>query len=345
VLAHRWERHDKHQGESVALSLKELADQIGAELVGDGDLIVSSANTLEDAGPGQVGFLANPKYAQQIESTRASAVIVSPAVKNERIALLKTKDPYFAFANAVIKLHGYRSHPHKGIHPQAHVEPTAAVGEGCVLYPGVYVGPRARIGRDCVLFPNVVIYDDCVLGDRVTIHANTSIGQDGFGYAPHKGEHQKIPQVGNVVIEDDVEIAANCAISRGALGSTIIGKGTKIDSLVTIGHGAQIGPHGLLVAQVGIAGSVKIGHHVTMAGQVGVAGHLKIGNNVTVGAQSGIMEDLPDQGTFIGAPAMPALHARRVYAVFTQLPDLLQRIKQLEQKVEELSIDGANGAQ
>lgn len=328
----------------MALSLKELAAHIGAEVVGDGDVIVSSANTLEEAQPGQISFLANPKYAQQIETTNASAVIVSPSVKSDRVALLKTKDPYFAFANAVIKLHGYRAHLHQGIHPRAHVEPTATIGEGTILYPGVYVGPRARIGRDCILFPNVVVYDDCIVGDRVAIHASTSIGQDGFGYATHKAEHHKIPQVGNVIIEDDVEIGANCAVSRAALGSTIIGKGTKIDSLVTIGHGAQIGPHGLLVAQVGVAGSVKIGHHVTIAGQVGTAGHLKIGNNVTIGAKSGVMEDLPDQGTFIGTPAMPALHARRVYSIFTQLPDLLQRIKQLEQRVEELSADSANGA-
>jgi UDP-3-O-[3-hydroxymyristoyl] glucosamine N-acyltransferase len=307
-------------------------------------VVVSSANTLEEAQPGQVSFLANPKYAQQIETTRASAVIVSPAIKNGRVPLLKTKDPYFAFTNAVVKLHGYRHHPHQGVHPQAQVDPTATVGERTTLYPGVYIGPRARVGSDCILYPNAVIYDDCILGDRVTIHANTTIGQDGFGYATHKGEHHKIPQVGNVIIEDDVEIGANCAISRAALGCTIIGKGTKLDSLVTIGHGAQIGPHGLLVAQVGIAGSVKIGHHVTIAGQVGTAGHLKIGNNVTVGAKSGVMEDLPDQGTFIGTPAMPALHARRVYAIFTQLPDLLQRIKQLEQRVEELSVDGAGGA-
>lgn len=323
----------------MAVLLKELAAQIGAELVGDGNVQITAANTLEDAGPGHVAFLSNPRYAQQLETTRASAVIVTPGITNDHVALLKTKDPYYAFSRAVVKLHGYRQHPHAGIHPAAQVDPSATVGEGTVIYPGVFVGPRARIGCDCILYPNVVIYDDCVVGDRVTIHANTTIGVDGFGFATHKGEHHKIPQVGNVVIEDDVEIGANCALSRGALGSTVIGKGTKIDSLVTIGHGATVGPHGLLVAQVGIAGSAKLGHHVTLAGQVGVAGHLKIGNNVTVGAQSGIMEDLPEQGTFIGAPAMPALHARRVYAVFTQLPELLQRVKQLEQKIEELSAD------
>jgi UDP-3-O-[3-hydroxymyristoyl] glucosamine N-acyltransferase len=327
----------------VSVTLKELAADIGAELVGDGNIAVTSANSLEEATPGQVGFLSNPKYLSQLETTCASAVICSPAVSSDRIALLKTKDPYLAFAKAVVKLHGYRKHPHAGVHKLAHVDPTATVGEGTVLYPGVFVGPRAKIGRDCILYPNVVIYDDTVIGDRVTIHACTVIGQDGFGYATSQGVHHKIPQVGNVVIEDDVEIGSGAAIARAALGRTVVGKGTKIDNLVTIGHGAQIGPAGMIVAQVGIAGSVKIGHHVTMAGQVGVAGHLKIGNNVTFGAQSGVMSDVPDQSTYIGAPAMPAQQARRVYSIFMQLPELVQRIKQLEQKVEELSAADAEG--
>jgi UDP-3-O-[3-hydroxymyristoyl] glucosamine N-acyltransferase len=324
----------------VSTTLKELAAEIGTEVVGDADLRVSSVNTLEDAGPGQVSFLSNAKYVKLLETTRASAVIVAPHVTSERVALLRTRDPYLAFAKAVIKLHGHRKHPHAGIHPAAHVDPTATVGPGSVLYPGVYVGPRARVGRDCVLFPNVVVYDDTVLGDRVTVHSGTSIGQDGFGYATAKGPdgvvaHHKIPQVGNVIIEDDVEIGSNCAIDRATLGSTVIGRGTKLSDLVTIGHGTKIGPHGLLVAQVGIAGSVKVGHHVIMAGQVGVAGHLEIGDHVTLAAQSGVMSDIPDHSTLLGAPAMKATHARRVYAVFTQLPELLERVKKLEQKLAE----------
>jgi len=325
----------------VSLTLKELAAEIGAELSGDGELAVASANTLEEAQPGQISFLANPKYAALLETTRASAVVVSPGVSSDRVALLKTKDPYYSFTKAVIRLHGYRKHPFQGIHPAAHVDPAASIGENTIIYPGVYIGPRTKIGRDCIIYPNVVIYDDCIIGDRVTIHANASIGQDGFGYATSQGLHHKIPQVGIVIIEDDCEIGSGCAIDRGTLGSTFVGKGTKFSDLIAIGHGTKIGPHCLLVAQVGIAGSVKVGHHVTLAGQVGVAGHLKIGNNVTIGAQSGVMDDVPDQSTYIGAPAMPALQARRVYSIFTQLPDLLNRIKQLEQKVEELSATDA----
>jgi UDP-3-O-[3-hydroxymyristoyl] glucosamine N-acyltransferase len=329
----------------VTLTLQELAVEIGAEVAGgDPDLRVSSVNTLEDAQAGQVSFLSNGRYLRLLETTNASAVIVAPGVANMRVALLRASNPYYAFARAVVKLHGHRRHPHAGIHPAAHVDPAASIGEGTVLYPGVYVGPRARVGRDCILYPNVVVYDDCVLGDRVILHANCSIGHDGFGHATHKGPdgtlvHYKIPQAGNVVIEDDVELGAGCAIDRATLGSTVIGRGTKFSDLVAIGHGSKVGPHGLLVAQVGIAGSVRIGHHVTLAGQVGVAGHLEIGDHVTVGAQSGVINDVPDKSTLLGSPAMPASHARRVYTIFGQLPELLDRIKRLEQQVQELSGD------
>jgi UDP-3-O-[3-hydroxymyristoyl] glucosamine N-acyltransferase len=237
-----------------------------------------------------------------------------------------------------VKLHGYRRHPHRGIHPAAHVDPSASVGEGTVIYPGVYVGPRARVGRDCILYPNVVVYDDCVLGDRVVLHAGTSIGHDGFGFATAKGPdgvvaHHKIPQVGNVVVEDDVEMGANCAVDRATLGSTVIGRGTKFSNLISIGHGAKVGPHGLLVGLVGIAGSTKLGQYVTLGGQAGIAGHLEVGDRVTVAAQSGVINDVPEGATLMGAPAIPASRARRVYTVFTQLPELLERVKRLEQQV------------
>ena len=327
----------------VTITLRELAAEIGATVEGgDPETKISAVNTLEDAGPGEVSFLSNAKYVRLLDTTRASAVIAAGGVRSNRVALLRTADPYFAFRQAVVKFHGYRKHPHDGIHPSAHVDPTANVGEGTVVYPGVYIGPRARVGRDCILYPNVVIYDDCVLGDRVILHAGTSIGHDGFGFSTHREKdaetlHYKIPQVGNVIVEDDVEIGANCAIDRATLGSTVIGKGTKFSNLISIGHGTCIGPHGLLVGLVGIAGSTKVGHHVTLAGQVGIAGHLEIGDGVVVAAQSGVINDVPDQTTLMGAPALPASQARRVYAVFTQLPQLLERIKRLEQQVVELS--------
>lgn len=319
------------------MRLAELAEKIGADVVGDGTIEITSCATLDQATPGQLSFLTNIKYAKQIETTNASAVVVSKNVSSNRVALLRTADPYYAFTQAVVLLHGHRRHPHTGIHPRANIDSTATIGDGTVIYPGCFIGPRAKVGKNCILYPNVVIYDDCILGDRVTIHANTTIGQDGFGYATHKGIHHKIPQVGNVIIEDDVEIGSNCAIERATLGSTVIGKGTKFCDLIAIGHGSKVGEHCLFVAQVGLAGSVTTGHHVTMAGQVGVAGHLKIGNNVTIAAQSGVMDDLDDQKIYLGSPAMPAGQARRVYTILQQLPLLVDRIKELEQKIEELS--------
>jgi UDP-3-O-[3-hydroxymyristoyl] glucosamine N-acyltransferase len=322
------------------MRLAELAKQVEAELVGDGSIEITSASTLDDGQSGQIAFLSNPKYARQLETTQASAVIAAARVSSTRVALLKSSDPYYTFSRAVVLLHGHRKHPHEGVHPKAHADPTAKIGSGTVVYPGAYVGPRAKIGRDCILYPNVVVYDDCILGDRVIIHGGACIGQDGYGFSTHEGKHHKIPQIGNVIVEDDVEIGANCCIARAAIGSTVIGRGTKLDSLVMIGHNVRIGPDGLLVAQVGVAGSTTIGHHATIAGQVGVAGHLKVGDNVTIAAKAGVMADINDQSTMIGIPAMPAQQARRVYSIFTQLPELVERIKQLEQQIEELADSG-----
>ncbi|MGA3066755.1 MAG: LpxD N-terminal domain-containing protein, partial [Tepidisphaeraceae bacterium] len=230
----------------MGCTIAELAEKIGAVVIGDGSASVSSIQTLEEAQPGQVSFLSNPKYAKLLATTRASAVIAPRDLRSDRVTLLHTGDPYYAFMKAMIFLHGHRQHPHRGVHPAAHVDSTAKIGAGCVLYPGAYVGPRAVLGNDCVLYPNAVVYDDCVLGDRVTLHAGAVVGQDGFGYATHKGEHHKIPTVGNVILEDDVEIGANVAIQRATLGSTVIGKGTKMSDLISIGHGAKIGPAGLM---------------------------------------------------------------------------------------------------
>jgi len=323
------------------MRLADLAKEIGAELTGDPDLDVTSAGTLEDAKSGQISFLANPKYASQIETTKASAVIVGENVKSDCVALLKAKDPYYAFRQAVIALNGFRKHPFSGVHPLAYVDATATVGEGTLIYPFCFVGPRAKIGRDCILYPNVTVYDDCVLGDRVALHAGCSIGQDGFGYATHAlpGQapaHHKIPQAGNAVIEDDVELGANCAVDRATLGSTVVGRGTKFSNGVIIGHGSKIGAHCLFVAQVGIAGSVNVGNYVVMGGQVGVAGHLKIGDQVQIAAQSGVMTDLESKQNYLGAPAMPISQARRVYTHFANLPELVNRLKELEKKVAEL---------
>ncbi|MBC8105768.1 MAG: UDP-3-O-(3-hydroxymyristoyl)glucosamine N-acyltransferase, partial [Anaerolineae bacterium] len=282
----------------------------------------------------------NPKYTKDLETTKATAVIVSTKAQANHVPLLKTADPYYAFRQAVVAMHGYRRHPHDGIHQAANVEPTARIGERTVIYPGAYVGANSVIGADCIIYPNAVIYDDTIIGDRVVIHSCAVIGVDGFGFAPHNGTHYKIPQVGRVVIEDDVEIGPCCSIARGALEETRIGAGTKMDGSVVIGHGTTIGPHGILVAQVGIAGSVTIGHHITIGGQTGVAGHLKLGDHVTVGGQSGVTTDIDDKSIMLGAPAMPVSHARRVYMILTKLPAIVERVRDLEQRLANLEDAG-----
>jgi UDP-3-O-[3-hydroxymyristoyl] glucosamine N-acyltransferase len=323
--------------------LSELAVAIGAELEGEASIEVGACASLESAEAGQVSFLANQRYASQLATTKASAVIVGAEVRRPEsgVALLRAKDPYFAFRNAVIALHGFRRHPHSGIHPLAFVDPTASIGRGTVIYPFAYVGAGAKIGADCILYPNVTVYDGCVLGDRVTLHAGCSVGNDGFGYATHAlpGEapaHHKIPQSGNAVLEDDVELGANCSIDRATIGSTVIGRGTKFSNNVVIGHGTKVGVHNLFVAQVGLAGSVTTGAYVLMGGQSGAAGHLKIGNQVRVAGQSGIMHDVEDKQVMMGTPAIPSVVARRVYNHFQNLDALVKRLKELEKKVAEL---------
>ncbi len=210
------------------------------------------------------------------------------------------------------------------------------IGRNAVIYPGCYVGPRCRIGDEVQLYPNVVIYEDCVLGDRVALHAGTVVGNDGLGYAPVGGKWVKIPQIGFVEIGDDVEIGSNCSIDRATLGKTLIGSGTKMSNLIAIGHGTQIGENCLIVAQVGLAGSVGVGNHVTLAGQVGVVGHIRIGDGATVGAKAGVVNNVPDGQTFLGAPAVPIGEMRRRLAHIARLPELNRKVKRLEKELDEL---------
>jgi UDP-3-O-[3-hydroxymyristoyl] glucosamine N-acyltransferase len=317
-------------------TLRQIAEHLGAELFGDPELAFSSVSALEDAGPGQLSFLSNLKYKKHLETTAASAVIVGDGLPFEKLPLLRVKDPQFAFQQAVLFLHGPRKHPHSGVHPAANVDPTAEIDESTILYPGVYIGPEVKIGRDCVLHPNVVIYDRCVIGDRVIIHSGAVIGADGFGYATHQGTHYKIPQIGIVKIEDDVEIGANSTIDRAALGVTLIGKGTKIDNLVMVAHNVQTGPHCLLVAQAGIAGSTTLGHHVVLGGQVGVAGHVEIGDGAMAGAQCGITNSVEPGQIVLGSPHVPLKDARRMFILWRELPDMVKRIKKLEAQLEKL---------
>jgi len=255
----------------------------------------------------------------------------------------------------MVLLHGHRKHKKVGISPKASISDSAKigadchihdsatiadeakVGDGCIIYPGVYIGRGTQLGNDCIIYPNVAIYDGCKIGNRVIINANSTIGEDGFGYASHKGVHHKIPQTGIVVIEDDVEIGACCGIERGTLGDTIIGEGSKLGGLVAVGHGAKIGAHCLLVAQVGISGSTTLGHHCVVGGQVGIVGHINIGNNVTIAAQAGVINNIPDGKAVLGAPAIEANRAKRAYSMIQHMPEMRQNIRKLEVQIEQIA--------
>jgi len=340
----------------MPLTLGQLADRIDAKLSDPdaADVQVTGCATLADAQPAHVSFLHHPRYADQLRTTQAAAVIAGPDTQADGKPLLIADDPYFAFRNAAIELHGWREQPAPGVDPHAFIDqtaeladlttirpfayiaPRARIGRRCIIYPGVYVGKDAVVGDDCILHPNVTIYDKCVLGNRVTLHAGCVIGQDGFGYATHEGKHHKLTTPGNAVIEDDVEMGAGCSVDRATLGSTIVGAGTKFSNNVTIGHGCKIGKHNLYVAGVGLAGSVTTGDYVVMGGQVGVAGHLHIGDHVQIAAQAGVATDLPANEKYGGTPAVPLTQAKRQALAQQQLPNLLQRIKQLEKQIEQL---------
>jgi len=314
---------------------------------------VRGCNTLESATEGEITFLANPRYRDRVADSRASAIIMrDDASLSPPMPQIVCDDPYRGLTLTVIKLHGFRSHPKWGRHADAQVDPSArvppdaniapsaticadaSVGTNATIYPGVFVGPGCRIGNDALLYPNVTIYDGCTLGDRVTVHAGTVIGEDGLGYSPVGARWEKIPQSGRVVIEDDVEIGANCTIDRATLGTTRVGRGTKLSNLIAIGHGCQIGSDCMFVAQVGLAGSVNVGRHVTIAGQAGVVGHLHIGDNANVCAQAGVSASVKPGETVLGAPAAPVAEARRQMMAVQRLPALRRQVRDLTRRLD-----------
>lgn len=337
-------------------TLGDLAKHVDGRVCGDPNVIIKSAATLEHANEGDISFLTNRKYEKQLRSTKASAAIVGKETPDVSVPLLITEDPYYAFMQIMVLLHGHRKHKKTGISPKASISDTAKIGadchihdfvvvednviinDGCVIYPGAYIGQGVQIGSDSILYPNAVIYSGCKIGNRVIINANSTIGEDGFGYATHKGVHHKIPQTGSALIEDDVEIGACCAIERGTLENTVIGHGSKIGDTVTIGHGARIGPHCLLVAQVGIAGSTTLGHHCVAGGQAGLVGHINIGNNVTIAAQAGVINNVPDDTVVLGAPAIKASTGRRAYSMIQYLPEMRQSIRDLKNRISQIAL-------
>jgi len=330
--------------------LDELAERVGCRLEGDGGLDVVAVRSLEEAGPRDLTFVAREEYLARLQRSAAGAVILGEGWPPVDRPALRTRNWYLALARALTLLHPVPV-PAPGIHPtavaaaDARIAPDACVGPLCVLGPGSEVGPgtvleaqvtvgaRVRIGQGCRILPHVTLRDDVVLGDRVVVHSGTVIGADGFGYARDDHRYVKIPQVGRVVIEDDVEIGANVCIDRATLDETRIGQGTKIDNLVQIGHNVRIGADSVIVAQVGVSGSVRIGARVTLAGQAGVVDHVEIGDDVIVGAQAGVTKDIPPRSVVLGAPAVPHTEFKRRLAALARLPELRKALRTVEKRL------------
>jgi UDP-3-O-[3-hydroxymyristoyl] glucosamine N-acyltransferase len=336
----------------MPLTAAEIAKHLDGEVVGDGSVPLTGFAPADKAKAGDLTFAENQTYFNRAEQSAASAIMVDGQFTSDKKTLICVPNARIAFAKVLTLFFPDPAFP-PGVHPTAvvassaqidsttHVGPHCVVGEQvrigarCVLHGGNHVGANCVLGGDTQLFPNVVLYQRTQIGQRVRIHSGSVIGSDGFGYVLDAGAHRKVPQIGYVVIHDDVEIGANVTIDRGALGPTSIGRGTKIDNLVQIAHNVTFGEHCLVVAQAGIAGSTKLGNFVTLAGQVGLAGHLKIGNKVTIAAQSGVMHDIPDNEKWFGYPAQPDRKMKRQILAAQQLPELLRRVAELEKKLKE----------
>jgi len=335
-------------------TLEAVAKAIDGTVVGDGSVEISGVAGIREAREGELTFLANPRYETYLERTRASAIIVAENHRNIQKPLIQNSNPYLAFLKAVRFFQGEAERPSPGIHPStvlgqgavvdatAHVGPHvvieagASVGPRSVIHAGSYVGARTRIGADVLLYPRVTVREDCEIDDRVIVHSGTVIGSDGFGFVRDGDIYRKFPQVGNVVLEADVEVGACVAIDRATTGTTRIGAGSKIDNLVQIAHNVQVGKNCLIVAQVGVSGSTVLGDHVVLAGQVGIVGHIEVGAGVMVGAQSGVSKSVKPGEKLFGSPAHPVAQAKRIEASLRNLPELIQTVRQLKRRIEEL---------
>jgi len=335
-----------------------LAGFLEGEVIGDPDAKVNTVAKIEEGHPGALSFLANPKYEHYLYTTKSSIVLVNKSfVPSASVSttLIKVENAYEAFAS-LLQLADQARPRKKGVHPTAVIETTASIGrdvyigpyayigenchigDECSVYPHVYIGDNTKIGDKCTMFPGVKIYHDCILGKNCVVHAGSVIGSDGFGFAPQsETEFMKIPQLGNVVIEDNVEIGANVAIDRATMGSTIIKKGVKLDNLIQIGHNVEIGENTVMAGQTGVAGSTKIGRNCMFGGQVGISGHLKIADGTKIGAQSGIPGDVKEENTtLLGSPGIDYKNFLRSSVVFRQLPELKRKIEELEKEIDQI---------
>lgn len=341
----------------MKFSTSQIAAMLGGSVEGDASAEVWKLCKIEEGEAGGLSFLANPKYSNYIYSTSATAVIVSKTFVPERpvqATLIRVDDPYVSFAT-LLKKYNEMQLDKKGVDSLAFISPSATIGKDCYIgpfafigenvcigdgakiYPQTYVGDNSRVGEGTTLFAGVRIYQNIVIGSRCILHSGVVVGADGFGFAPTPdGSYQKIDQIGNVIIEDDVEIGANTTIDRATLGSTVIHRGVKLDNLCQIAHNVVVGSNTVMASQSGIAGSGKVGSHCVIAGQVGIVGHIEVGNNVTIAAQSGVTRSFPDNVTILGSPATDAVKQRKTYVFERNLDQLYKRVDELEKKLSKL---------
>jgi UDP-3-O-[3-hydroxymyristoyl] glucosamine N-acyltransferase len=332
------------------MKLRELADLTGGRISGDPEVEITGVCSIEDTKEGNITFLRNEHILNEISPMIASAVIVQEEISDLKTSMLVSDNPLLTFAKALevfhVQIHtpcGVSDRAFLGenvqvgnevsIYPNAHISSNVELGSGVTLSQGVFVGEKVNIGEGSFIYPNVTIRNNVTIGKNVTIHSGTVIGSDGFGYVFDKDKHHKIPQVGGVVIEDDVEIGANVCIDRGTVGNTVVGPGTKIDNLAQIAHHVIIGKNCIIVAQVGISGSVEIGDGAIIAGQVGIRDHIKVGRNAIIAAQAGIIRNIPDGEIFSGSPAIPHKVSLRAQHLYAKLPEIAKRLHVIEKKL------------
>lgn len=337
------------------MKLSEIAQLFNGRVEGNPDIEISGVKGIEDAKEGDITYLVSTKHIDKLKNCQASALIVKEKVENFGGSQLLVDNPQLVFVK-LLQLFYVKPHAYKGIsdsafvsktcrignnvtvYPFSYIDEDVEIGDNTVIYPFTFIGKKSQIGSDCVIYSNVTIRERIKVGNRVIIHAGSVIGSDGFGYVFHEGKHEKIPQVGSVIIEDDVEIGACTAIDRATTGNTIIGKGTKIDNLAQIAHNVKIGQNCIVVAQVGIAGSSSIGHGCILAGQVGVADHAEIESGTIITAQSGVMPGKVEKGIFSGSPIMPHREWLKANAIFQRLPELYKKIREIEKKIKKMEV-------
>ena len=340
----------------MEFTAKQIAEFVGGRVEGDENATVSSFAKIEEGRKGAISFLSNPKYLHYIYETQSSVVLINEDVELEKAVqptLIRVKNAYESVAR-LLQLYESMKPKKTGVDPLAFVSPKAQVGnnayigafayigdgavigDGTQIYPNAYVGDGVKIGAECLIYPHVSIYQGCHLGNRVTIHSGSVIGADGFGFAPNQEGYEKIPQIGIVVIEDDVEIGANTCIDRSTMGQTVIRKGVKLDNLIQVAHNCEIGENTVMSAQVGVAGSTKVGAWCMFGGQVGLAGHITVGDKVFLGAQSGVPGSLKGDQTLIGTLPMEPTKYFKSQAIFKKLPELYRQLNELQKQVDEL---------